>query len=663
MPSTVYKGDLSEVTFGRESGLYLQSANSAAHGSSGAPESFTWTSAAVVNTNTSTLTFADGHANAPVNGGVLKYPDGMLIGATLTFHGVAGNHADDDYAATGQLFTIVKHTASSGATVLTVSPTLKSTGAASNTGDALYIHSLGTPAIDVGMGYTAAADTSDESVLADQFIGLAATITLPDIKNEIKRSHVVGIGRDVVVQVAGKQVAEGGSLEVMMNNPRWLYYSLGGTTVKDYSTGEIGSHTLGAAASAGDSHVTLNRLDYVNVGDYLMIEDTTAYQIPSDNPAVAGTGSGGNTWPDSTAASGFKFTETNESRRIVAINNASNGDNASTVKIVWLDAPLDFGHASGVTCRVKRYDTASANGSPDVNKDTLQITNPYTHLMYSAWNIPSFCLEHSIRNRDVGGHQTETGAGENVPGSSSDAKTLTRVFRGCKVKDWSLAADADAEVKYTINFDSTSVYTDTGRLESGTDKGDRYTAHRMFENTANSAVNRKHAGIAPYTQKPYLFYNGTIKAFGQTLARVTKFNLNGKNNVTQHWVIGGTDAPIYSTTTTGEAQVPFAGSRLPKLAVEGKTEYDLELEIIIDDPLLWHELRNATERDWTAPVELHLKKQGTHADREEITITVEDYIMETGPIPVPEDKGVIRTAAKLLCKHVKVETTGTLMGL
>ena len=37
--------------------------------------------------------------------------------------------------------------------------------------------------------------------------------------------------------------------------------------------------------------------------------------------------------------------------------------------------------------------------------------------------------------------------------------------------------------------------------------------------------------------------------------------------------------------------------------------------------------------------------------------------METGPIPVPEDKGVIRTAAKLFCKHVKVETTGTLIGL
>ena len=657
MPSTVYKGDLSEVTFGRESGLYLASANSAGH-ASGYPQTFTWTSAAVANTNTSTITFAGGISNSPVQSTKLMYPEGMLIGATLTFHGTAGNHADDDYAATGQLFTIVKHTASSGATVLTVSPTLKSTGAVSNTGDAFYIHSLGTPASDVTMAHNTSASTSDESVLTDQFIGLAATVTLPDIKNTIERQHVVGIGRDVVVQVAGKQTTEGGTIEVMMNNPRWLYYGLGGTSVKDTSTGAVVSPTLDGAVSAGDSHVTLSALTSIAVCDYLMIEDTAPYQTPSDNPAVSGTGSGGNTWPDSTHASGFKFIETNEVRRIVALN----GSNSSASKVVWLDAPLDFGHATGRTCRIMRYDTASSNGSPDVNKDTLAITNPYTHLMYASWNVPSFTLEHSIRNRDVGGYHTETGALENVPGTSSDAKSLTRVFRGCKVKDWSLTADADAQVKFTANFDALSVYTDTGRLESSA-KGDRYTAHRMFENTANSVVNRKIAGIAPYTQKPYLFYNGTIKAFGQTIARATKFTLNGKNNVAQHWVISGTDAPLYSTSVTGEAQVPFAGSRLPKLAVEGKTEYDLELEIIIDDPLLWHELRNATERDWTAPVELTLTKQGTGATRESIIITVEDYIMETGPIPVPEDKGVIRTAAKLFCKHVKVETTGTLIGL
>jgi len=653
MPSTVYKGDLSEVTFGKESGFTMVSATSANH-ATGYPQGGIWTASAGTG-DTTVLTFTGTHsaaANTQLHAGILKYPDGMLIGANLTFH-ATGNFATDDYATSGQVFTIVKHLVDT-TTKLTISPAVKNATAVSNNSDGLHIHTLGVPAPDIGMTYHANASTSDEAVLADQFIGLAATVTLPDLKNTIERQHVVGIGRDVVVQVAGKQTTEGGTIEVMMNNPRWLYYGLGGSAVKDTSTGSIANPTLDAASGVGDSVIILNAATSIAVGDYVMIEDTSPYQIPSDNPATATTTGSGNTWPDSTAATGFKFVETNEVRRIVGFQDG-------TLKVLWLDSPLEFGHASGKTCRIMRYDTASANGSPDVNKDTLAITNPYTHVMYSSWNLPSFCIEHSIRNRDVGAYLGETGAA-NLPGSASDAKTLTRLFRGCKVKDWSLSADADSQVKFTANFDALSVYTDTGRLESS-NKGDRYTAHRMFENTANSVVNRKVAGIAPYTQKPYLFYNGTIKAFGQTIARATKFTLNGKNNVTQHWVIGGTDSNIYSTTSTGEAQVPFAGSRLPKLAVEGKTEYDLELEIIIDDPLLWHELRNAVERDWTAPVELTLTKQGTGATRESIIITVEDYIMETGPIPVPEDKGVIRTAAKLMCKHVKVETTGTLIGL
>ncbi len=63
MPSTVYKGDLAEVVFGHESGLYLRSANSAGH-ASGSPQTFTWTS--TTSGNTSALTFAGGISNAPI---------------------------------------------------------------------------------------------------------------------------------------------------------------------------------------------------------------------------------------------------------------------------------------------------------------------------------------------------------------------------------------------------------------------------------------------------------------------------------------------------------------------------------------------------------------------------------------------------------------------
>jgi len=653
MPSTVYKGDLSEVTLGKEAGLLLTSANSAGH-ASGSPQTFTWVVATVANANTSTLTLQNGIANSPVLAGKLRYPEGMLVGSTLTFHSSNGtsNFAADDFTRTGISYNIIAFTAS----VITVTPALKTAHAeVSDTGDSLYINSLGTPTIDVGMTHATNADASDETILADQFIGLAATVKLPDTKNEIKRQHVVGIGRDVVVQVAGKQQNEGGTIDVMLNSPRWFYYALGRESFKDRgASGAIVSGTLAVAASAGDCHLTLSALTSIAVGDYISIEDDSNFaEVPGDDASTQTTGTGGTSWPDSTAATGFKFTETNEIRRVVALN----GSNSSVTKMVWLDDPLHYHHVIGKNFRISRYDTGSANQSPDVDSSTLLITNPSQRLLYSGWYVPSFCLEHSIRNRDVGAYSFETGALTNQPSSSSDAKTLTRVFRGCKVKDWALSADADAEVKLSLNFDALSVYTDTGRLEGVANDGDRYTAHRMFENTGNTPINRKIAGIAPYTQKPYLFYNGVIKAFGQQMARVTKFNLTGKNNIKQHWTIRGTDAATGAVTE----QVPFAGTRFPNLSVEGKTEYDLSMTVIIDDPLLWHELRHAKEHvKGSNPVELTVTKQGTGPTREQIIITIDDYIIEEAPIPVPEDKGVLTVEVKLKPKHVKVESFDTL---
>lgn len=640
MPSTVYKGDLAEVTFGHESGLYLRSANSAGH-ASGSPQTFTWSHTAVSG-STSTITFAGGIANSPVIGTKLQYPEGLLVGSTLTFI-ATGNFDHDDYATTGQIFTVVKNTNATGATVLTLSPALKTPVAdVSAAGDAIYIHSLGTPTIDVGMVHHANADQSDETVLTDQFMGLAATVVLPDIKNDIKRSHVVGIGRDVVVQVAGKQMSEGGSMELMMNSPRWLYYCLGAESVKAPGAGyAVASPTLSTAATAGDSHIDISAATSIAIGDTICIEDTDTAQLPVDIGPT-------NTWSQySTTA--YNKAITTEMRRVVAISDGA-------IKTLWLDDPLCYSHAGGgaKTIRVLRFSASSTNG-PDVNKDTLDITNPTERLLFSNWSLPTFSVETSIRTRNIGSHSAETGAGVGVPSSGNDAKTLTRVFKGCKVKDFSLAADADAEVKLTVNYDALQVYTDTGRKEAS-NKGDRYTAHRMFENTADSAANRKVAGIAPYTQKPYLYYNGEIKAFGQTIARATKFNLTGKNNTMQHWVIRGTDVAMNETTD----QIPFAGTRMATYAVEGKMEYELALEVIIDDPLLWDEVRYAKSRDYIAPITLTLIKQGSGATREKIEILIDDYIMAEAPLPIPEDKGVIRTECKIMPKHMSVKSVDTL---
>jgi hypothetical protein len=278
-------------------------------------------------------------------------------------------------------------------------------------------------------------------------------------------------------------------------------------------------------------------------------------------------------------------------------------------------------------------------------------------LLFSGATFPSFAIESSIRTHNTGSfnaNTTDALSNEAAPGSASDSKQLTRVWKGCKVKDFSLAADADAEVKLSINFDALYCYTDTGRLEDS-NKGDRYTAHRMFENTANSTVNRKKAGIAPNTEKPFFFYNGQISSFGVNIAQVTNFALSGNNNVETIYTIRG-NGQAEDRNTAGDSleQIPFGGSRNANLMIEKAMEYELSMTVIASDPLIWHEFRTNRTHNFTEPITLTLTKAGAGNNREEVIVVVDDYIITEAPLPIPEDKGVIKSELKIMPKHVRV---------
>ena len=72
MPSTVYKGDLTEISFGHETSLQLAHHYDASN-------SFTFTHQSTdAAAGTSTIRLANGAANTPVESGVLQLPRGML---------------------------------------------------------------------------------------------------------------------------------------------------------------------------------------------------------------------------------------------------------------------------------------------------------------------------------------------------------------------------------------------------------------------------------------------------------------------------------------------------------------------------------------------------------------------------------------------------------
>jgi len=213
MPSTVYKGDLSEISFGHESGMKL---NHAFIGSDATLVKFTAKASSSWDSDeTSIIQFSGGTANTPCNAGILEYPVGMLVGAKLCFHGLTVTSVNrfhtDDNASNGSIFTIVKHAVvGSGAnpvvykTQLTIHPRLKTkhtSDCPSSTNEIIEILPYTVPSMDVEMAYNATANASAERVLTDQFVGIMNVIALPETKVDLKRFHVVGLGRDVAIQV------------------------------------------------------------------------------------------------------------------------------------------------------------------------------------------------------------------------------------------------------------------------------------------------------------------------------------------------------------------------------------------------------------------------------------------------------------------------------
>ena len=654
MPSTVYKGDLTEISFGHETGLQLEHgfagsflfrAKSGTHGPSLSPS-----------VDTSVITFDSGAASMPVNAGQLKYPVGMLVGAKVSFrfgNGTPNFNTDDDASISGRTFTVVKHALSGAVTELTITPALTTDHSSGNVDskadDIMFIHGFTVPSLDVGMAATASAAASSESVLTDQFLGLAATVTLPETKVDLKRYHVVGLGRDVAVQVPGRFLNEGGSFEVNMHNPRWLYYCLGMEAVDVGTTYDAlcdnNDYALNGATKVGATLLTYDGTgtpdftggsDPVAAGDYVIIKDTTAADIITYNEADTGNKFGDVTNPKSTY---FDTTETNEIRRIVAITSTQ----------IFLDDGLCFPHADNTVIRFARFNAGSTQGSPD-RASTGALTNGITRLLYSRSSVPSFAMEVSIRRRDSDGNTDDV-----TDGGISDTKQLTRVFRGCKVKDFSITADTDAALRTTVNFDAALCYTDTGRLE-GT-KGDRYNPHRMFEDTANTDAKRKESGIAKGTQKPFMFYNGTITLAGVRVGQVVSFNLTGSTGVQQFYTING--SPLVDAETD---QVPHGGMRNASLAVEGKTEYMMDMEIIVDDPVFYHKMRRAVDFDATTDnmIRLSFTKQGSADPRETLDIYLDDYVITEAPLPIPEDKGPIRAPLKVMPKSIRVISNDTL---
>ncbi len=626
MPSTVYKGDLAEVSFAPETGMMIRDNTDAniAIATAGGITTITFSSQ-----NNSTL--FDGSAK-------LRYPKNMLVGSQVIWEKTTSAIADGDLPGSdnsGRVFTIVEN---DGAT-MKISPGMVSSDGDLGNNDTLHILPYKTPPMDYEMTHT----TAGESVKTDQFLGIASALTLPETKVDLKRFHVVGLGRDVSVQVPGKLTNEGGSFEVAMHSARWLKYCLGNELIASTLASDS-TDTLAGATFAGQSHIKVNDKTpgstTIQAGDYVEIQDSTLVPIVSDHEPS------GDAWDRSTALTDniFDTAQSNEVRRIIGVSSVDN--------TLYLDEPLSYPHANSTAVEIRALDSAATN--PVAISSTGTITDPVTRVLFSRSTQPSFALEVSQRRRDMDSDESTT------DGGVGDTKELTRVFRGCKVTDFTLTTDNDAALRLAVNFNAALCYTDTGRLEDTPIT--RYSSHRMFDDTANTATNRIASGIGKGTQKPFMFYNGSIKLAGQQVAQVLNFSLTGQTGMQAFHTINGN----YQATSAYGDQVPFAGARNATLMVEGQTSYEMTMEIGVDDPLFYHKMRSGvefsvgSEGDATAPnqirIEFEKNKTGStaDADTEKLVVLIDDYYIIEAPLQIPEDKGMVKSTLKIMPKAIKV---------
>jgi hypothetical protein len=715
MVGTIYKGDVAEVSWGKETGLMATGTGSATG----------WTHTSKSG-NTSLITIGTANYWHTGSGSDVEIPDNALVGCIMRITG-GTNFTADDYASTKRTYYVIANDTTNG--TITIQPALATgTSTDADASDLLILDSLRSPTFEAAMTDNA------QQVKTDQFFGLLDNFSLPEPEIDVRKQHIVGMGRDVNILTSGRETLSGGSFALNAHTFRWMKYALGGHVAK--SKGEFA--TLGSAAAITDSELPLNikaatavyqaqqygttdtdTLSVVSTsaitgasnlveGDHILIGGKTATgtsntvvfdtSAPTLTHEVIGSLKGGvfktlggagevlygsftiqssltlNGTADidvgaqaramvagntvyvlapissaisrrdvrvhlgSTIAGKFvagdyiqiidKDTHTipgqddtlptvfkNEIRRVIAVS----GD------FVYIEEPFFFAHAVGST-GVERlqYTATDSRGSPNIDSTTKELQFGVEHTLFGDTSLPTFMIEQSFRRDNA------------TPGSNQ----MLRLYNGCKVQGISFSANTEGEVKLQVDYEGGRHYTDTANA---------FTPHRMFENTANTAINRKASGIAVNGEKPYLFQDLSFEVFGRPVLRATQVEFSIANgNQARHFIRG------YEGNALDTDQVQLGAVQMPLDITEAQREYTFSFSAMIEDDQLWEQIRTRKHHQNTNDITLSMKKRGSNSTRENATITIEDYTIIKADHQVPEDKGAVIVQVELAVRHLKL---------
>ena len=164
-----------------------------------------------------------------------------------------------------------------------------------------------------------------------------------------------------------------------------------------------------------------------------------------------------------------------------------------------------------------------------------------------------------------------------------------------------------------------------------------------FESTNNES--RTTSNLFNYNgtddfNKPFFYFDGTIKVFGQEYARVKTGSLTITNNVTQHRYMGNYNRKKVSTV------------------IPAQRTYELSFTCLVTDTQIWDELRSDTEKRGSSnneEIQLLFRKE----TGEEIKLLLRDYYVSSATVPIPDDKGPIEVEMSIMARNMETATSST----
>jgi hypothetical protein len=218
-------------------------------------------------------------------------------------------------------------------------------------------------------------------------------------------------------------------------------------------------------------------------------------------------------------------------------------------------------------------------------------------------DLPSFALDITAEKNNISPWEVD----------ANNEKMFSRIYTGCQVNSLTLNFEEGQEVTASISAMSRKAHN-----------AEATYSPRREEQSVSELVNFKNTSTEDIS--PFMFSDGSIKIFGQQMARVKGGSLAIANNLTAQRFIGNYDRTITSAH------------------IAGQRTYDINLNLLITDRTIWDELRKQNETSDTDSTDELLELEFTKSNGEYIKFKFDNYLTTSVDIPFPDDKGVLEVA-------------------